>query len=295
MKIGFIGAGRVGCTMGKFLKDTGYDIVGFFDVNPDFAREAARFTGTLFYMNPEDLLRDSEMIFLTVSDSAIEQVYGSLPKSLLKGKILCHTSGAMTSSVFTDSDKWEIYGYSVHPIYAVSDRFDSYKNFHNAFITIEGSRDRLEEVRSIFGASGLKTTVISSDNKAKYHAAAATASNLVCGIYGLAERLLVESGFSEEDAGIALRGLFIDNAKGIAEKGVVAQLTGPVERNDVVTVRKHLDCMDKDDAFVYRAVSLEVLKIAKVKNPDIDYSEMYSELVISDELNDTLNDNSFDK
>ena len=276
MRIGFIGAGRMGFTMGKYLKDQGVQIAGYFSRNPEHASEAARFTDTICYKNADELIKDCDAVFLTVSDTAIKTVFSEISKlTSLEGKIVCHTSGATSSEVFNDTSL-QVYGYSIHPIYAVSDRYESYKHFSNAFITIEGHPEYLDTLRNLFEDAGLKTGSISTDSKTKYHAATAIASNLVCGIYGAASRILTECGFSEDDAAKALNGLFLDNAKGICANGPVAQLTGPLERNDLGTLKGHLSVLNPSDQKLYKEVSKEVLKLAKIKNDGRDYSEIES-------------------
>ena len=274
MRIGFIGAGRVGYTLGKYLKTKGFDISGYFSRNQEHAADAAQFTDTRYFSSIVDLIKESDAVFITVSDNAIGQVFDNIkhfPET--NGKIFCHTSGALSSEIFEGSP-YQVYGYSVHPMYAVSDKYTSYKSFSNAFITIEGSPEHLSEMVDIFSSSGLKTGTIDTSAKSKYHAASAVASNLVCGIYGFSKRLLTECGMDDEMAEKALCGLFRDNAVGITEKGVVAQLTGPLERNDISTVVKHLDVLNGDDKELYKKCSLEVLKIAKEKHEDTDYSKM---------------------
>ncbi len=276
MKIGFIGAGRVGCTFGKYLSDNGIEITGYYSRNAEHAREAAEFTDTCYFEDVSVLVSKSDTVFLTVSDDAIASVFEKVAgKTDVTGKIFCHTSGSMTSKVFTDSD-YEVFGFSIHPIYAVSDRFTAYKNFQDAFITIEGSEEKLDVLTSIISASGLKYKLITADDKPKYHAAAVYSSNLVCGLYAASIRLLEECQFTEEEAEKALSGLFMGNAKGIMDRGVYAQLTGPVERCDIETVQNHLNVLSPEDLEVYIPLSKEVLKVAEVKNADRDYSAMES-------------------
>ena len=150
MRIGFIGAGKVGCTLGKYLKTNGRTVSGYFSRNSVHAREAAEFTDTLYYERINDLIDESDAVIITVSYNAIPLIYESLDKNRLRGKVIDHTSGAMSSSVFTDSENYGFYSYSTHPVYAVNDRFTSYENFQNAFITIEGSAGRLDEVTEYF-------------------------------------------------------------------------------------------------------------------------------------------------
>ena len=274
MRIGFIGAGRVGFTMGKYLKDHSVDVIGYYSRTPEHAKEAAEFTDTQYYDNAADLIKESDAVILTVSDTAIRTVFEELTQiSDLQDKIVCHTSGATSSRVFDDTPI-QVFGYSIHPIYAVSDRYESYKSFSNAFITIEGHERYLGELVSLFESTELKVGTIDTDTKYKYHAASVVASNLVCGLYGLGIRLMTECGFNQEQAEDALRGLFRDNAIGAAEKGPVVQLTGPLERNDVSTVRAHLAALDESQIPLYIEASKEALILAKAKNETRDYSEM---------------------
>lgn len=276
MRIGFIGAGRVGFTMGKYLSINGADISGYYSRNPEHAKEAAEFTDTRYYVDINDLIKESDAVFLTVSDTAIRTVYDSIKESAdIHGKIICHTSGALSSEIFEDST-FQVYGYSVHPVYAVSDKYTSYENFSNAFITIEGNERYLEELTGVFKRAGMTVGTIDTEAKVKYHCACAIASNLVCGLYGMSTRLLTECGMSEEMSKSAIRGLFVDNALGLAEKGAVGQLTGPIDRNDVITVGKHLEVLSDDERELYKKVSEEVLKVAKIKNEKSDYSQMES-------------------
>lgn len=46
MKIGIIGAGRVGCSIGKYLRTKDIELAGYYDVDSVAAKEAAEFTRT---------------------------------------------------------------------------------------------------------------------------------------------------------------------------------------------------------------------------------------------------------
>ena len=274
MRIGFIGAGRVGYTMGKYLKTQGLDIAGYYSRTKEHAADAAEFTDTRYFSNAVDLINECDAVFITVSDNAIKPVFDEIKNCHeIDGRIICHTSGALSSEIFEDSP-YQVYGYSIHPMYAVSDKYTSYLNFSNAFITIEGHPLHLDKMVEYFRAAGLNTGSISTASKSKYHAACAIASNLVCGIYGFSQRILMECGMDEELSDMALKGLFRDNAIGITEKGVTGQLTGPLERNDTGTVEKHLAVLEGDDRELYKRCSKEVLSIAKRKHEDTDYSDM---------------------
>ena len=270
MKIGFYGAGRVGCTLGRYLKEHGVHVTGYYNRTAEKALEAARWTDTLCYDSAGSLVSENDAVFLTVSDQAIAPVVRELQmQASLQGKLLCHTSGALSSGIFTGTGA---YGYSIHPLYAISNRETSYQTLDRAFFTVEGDPKYLDTWIRLLQDCGLRCKQISAEEKVRYHASAVMASNLVCGLYAMAAEELTACGFTEEEAEQALAGLFLDNASGIAAKGPVLQLTGPAERGDAETVAKHLDVLTGENRETYISLSRQVLRVAERKNPDRDYS-----------------------
>lgn len=267
MKIGFIGAGRMGYTLGKHIcesKPEGYSVSGYFSRHADSAKEAARFTDTLYYDKISDLVLDSDIIFVTVPDGQIAVIVGELDRlgDVVKGKIICHTSGALSSLVFSGM-KQPIYGYSIHPIYAVNSKTESYINFSDCFITIEGHERYRQQLVELFVCLGHSVKIIDADNKVKYHGACVFASNLVIGLYRMAMELLEDCGLSGEEAQLALSTLFYNNATNLVKEGCSKALTGPVARCDIDTVVKHMDAFDKDIGIVYGLLSKELVTIAR--------------------------------
>lgn len=142
------------------------------------------------------------------------------------------------------------------------------------FFTVEGAEEWGNKLCRFIRLLGNDCVLLSTENKTKYHAAAVFASNLVNGLYGSAVSLLEDCGFEEKQAEQALVPLFMGNASHIAEDGPVAGLTGPIERNDTTTVKKHLNVLDANEKHIYISVSGAVLALAEQKYPDRDYSEM---------------------
>ena len=71
MKIGFYGAGRVGCTLGRYLKEHGAQVTGYYNRTGERALDAAQKTGTIVYESVNSLVEENDAVFLTVSDQAI--------------------------------------------------------------------------------------------------------------------------------------------------------------------------------------------------------------------------------
>ncbi len=125
---------------------------------------------------------------------------------------------------------------------------------------------------------------IPTAEKAKYHAATSIASNFVVGMVSMAVGLLEEAGIPEQSAYAMLKPLVENNVASIFAKagpgekacqGCAQALTGPIERGDFGTVRKHLESL-KDPKWenAYRAVGRLVAELAEQKCPERDYWEM---------------------
>ena len=280
MKIGLIGAGKVGFTLGKYFKTRGIDVTGYYSRTADHAQAAADFTDTQRFDSVEELAGESDALFLTVPDGEIRRVWETLPKTAVKGKIICHCSGALPSvEAFPGIQEAGAYGYSVHPLFAVSDPYRAYRELTDVFFCIEGDEARLAEVKALLERCGNPCQVIRAEDKVLYHAAAAVASNHVVALVEQSLQMLERCGFTRESALGALRPILLGNMAHLAQAGPVDSLTGPVERGDVGTVEKHLKALDsEEERQLYRLLSRELVQVAEKKHPERDYREMKEHL-----------------
>lgn len=221
-------------------------------------------------------MRECDIIFLTVPDGSIRNVWEDIRGCGVEGKIICHCSGALTSrEAFPAIEEKGAFGYSVHPLFAVSDKFKAYRELTDVFFAVEGSEEKLSEVMSLIASAGNPVKKIEASKKTLYHCAAATASNLVCGLADQSLELMERCGFSREEALAALSPILIGNMEHTARRGPRDSLTGPVERNDVSTVEKHLDCLEnKEERQLYILLSLRLVKLARERHPDRNYAGM---------------------
>lgn len=272
--IGFIGAGKVGFSLGKWFVTSGIHVTGYFSRHVESAKEAADFTGTGVYKDIETLVVNSSIIIITVPDGEIAQVYKKLAKLDLQNKQICHCSGSLTAEeVFENLSDKGACGYSIHPLFPINSKYESYKELPDAFFCIEGDEKYLPQWKERLENLGAKVRIIDKKNKVKYHAACAISSNLVCGLIGESVRLLGECGFSESESMEALAPLLTANLSRIVKSGVSWALTGPLERGDAQTIAGHLGCLETDtEREMYRMLSLLLLREARRKNPDRDYA-----------------------
>ncbi|MCR5102720.1 MAG: DUF2520 domain-containing protein [Butyrivibrio sp.] len=283
MNIGFIGAGKVGCSLGKYLTFNQHFLSGYYSRNPESSASAANYTGSRQFLDLSELISSSDIIFVTVPDGAIASVWDEIVRFDISGKIICHCSGALSSSVFSGIRDHSAYGFSVHPFLAISGKFDSYQDISKAFFTIEGSAEKIQEVCKLISDMGNSYQIIQADVKTKYHAAAVFASNLMIGVMDGAAQLLKECGFTDEQAEKALIPIISGNIQNAIEKGTTKALTGPVERCDTGTVKGHISALeDSDLKNLYVEASKQLIKVALRKHPDRDYEELKNFLEICD-------------
>lgn len=308
--LGFIGTGKVGTSLLRFFYEyrvhKGLEelcISSVFSEHRESINEALdlikalNVNSTHFSPLPEvassaaETAEKSDIIFVTVPDSVIAQVDRELFLSAgikLKGKILVHCSGVLTAkegfikcSSVTDT-------VSLHPMLAFCSKLTSLKSIENAFFTLEGSDNGVKKLESILQKLNLAHAVLHGSKepekmKAEYHLASVMVSNCVTGLFSMGQDLLTGCGFSEIQAHRALVSLFSDNVKNIITTDVSKALTGPVERADAITVKKHLDCLDEEDRELYRLISKKLLRIAQDKNPERDYDRIKKLLYTEDE------------
>lgn len=272
MIIGIIGAGRVGCSIGKYLSESGIHVAGYYDSSKDAAESAAQFTSTKSYSDIGELVAQSSLLFLTTPDGIILKVWETIRHLPLNHKIICHCSGAMPSSAFAGIEDTGACGCSLHPMLPFSSRFSSYEQLKQSFFTIEGEETAVQTVSGLFTGLGNTVCRIEGDRKPKYHAAASILSNQVAAVLDTGYRLLEECGFTREEAVAASAQLIRQNVENILQNDCVKALTGPIERNDIQTVQKHLDCLGDEDRRMYRTLGLKLVQIAQKKNPSHNYT-----------------------
>lgn len=276
MKTGFIGAGKVGCSLGKYLSQK-YEISGFFSRNSVSAEKASEIAGGNAFESPAQLAENSDIIFLTVPDGLIAETWEKY-KELFCGKIICHCSGALSSGIFENSQAYNVKTCSVHMFQAVSDKENSWKLLKNSVFTVEGNAR--QTLKNMLVSLGNEVQEIDADKKTLYHLSAVFSSNLVTGLLYSAEKMLEQCGFSEQTAEKAICSIALGNISNINKQGIVNSLTGCVERNDIETLVRHLAELEKSDREreIYRLISKSLTEIAEQKHPETSFEQMKKEL-----------------
>lgn len=275
--IGIIGAGKVGTALGAYLSTHGLLLSGYHDHMLTYAKDAAERTSTRCFESLEEILDYNNVILMTVPDDVIAAVWEQCRCFPISGKTFIHCSGVLSSKVFSDHEQLDVHVASLHPVCAVNNR-DAKEVFFGKFFVMEGDATGIEILKSWMKTTQNEYKIIHSEDKARYHAAAVMSSNLVCALQQQGEDLLMKCGFDPLEAHQLLSPLLLGNAGAIAENGCVEALTGPVERDDVGTVARHLEALDGDLRESYRILSLKLVDMAQQKHPDRNYKNLLNVL-----------------
>lgn len=274
MDIGIIGAGKVGCSMGKYVVQHRISVSGYYSKTKQSAMEAAELTRTECFEDLTDIILASDTLWIATPDDRIREVWDCIAKYDIQDYIICHFSGSLSSDVFSGIEKKKAHPCSIHPIYAFSNKNTSYQKLNEAYFTIEGDDYAVEHMTALLQKMGNHVTRIKPQRKALYHSAASLVSNHVLGVIHAGIQTMEDCGFTREEAYQALTPLILNNVQNACEKGCREALTGPIERNDVETVDRHLAALTGTAKDIYESIGSELVIMAKEKHPERDYSSM---------------------
>lgn len=242
--IALIGTGAVGTALAVLLQGAGYSIsalagrnrkrtvalikrLKISNVNADNAA-AIKNADVIFFCLPDDELKDE-----------IERCASSLPS--FEGKILFHTSGALSSSLFEPMRNKGASAASFHPLQTVPQDFSeiSLKDFA---VSLEGDQEAVDCAVEIVNNIGAKPLLIQPEQKTTYHAAATLASNGLVGLSGVVEEMIDAVGLGEEgrEHFYKLMGQSLENSRSMTAPDAI---TGPASRGDVATLKQHLSSL----------------------------------------------------
>jgi predicted short-subunit dehydrogenase-like oxidoreductase (DUF2520 family) len=327
IKIGFIGPGKVGVSLGRYFTHKGITLSGFYGRNTEITIEAAKITKSKFYDNIQEIIKDSDILFITTPDDTISIIDRELSKFDLNNKSICHTSGSLKSNVLYNAKHSGALIYSIHPIFAFSNKNTDLKELENIYFSIEGDvldnsslNDNMNgdfkafSANSSYGNSKLKEDKInfneenfpvinlikylgnkffvrSKETSSIYHLANVFVSNLTLSLLDIGTSYLRKIGLDEEEALSAIKPLIQGNIDNIVQKGFVNSLTGPVLRGDITTIENHISVLEKEDEDLYKILSLNLLKLVALRdnNTSLSTNEEEDNLIIRNKQFNSVN------
>ncbi len=258
-KISFIGAGKVGTSLGYLLKAKGFNVIGIASRSIDSAQKAYEFIGDITYSNDIYMfVEDSDIIFITTKDDAITEVIEGIDKNcdIREEQIFIHTSGSISAGVFKPLEVRGAYGLSIHPLQTIATPQEGIKNIIGSLFAVDGNEKAYEVAKEIIDALDGEAFFIESEKKPLYHLSAVIACNYFITLMNTSVKLMKKINIDEKIATEGLIKLIKGTLNNIEKLGTEKALTGPIVRGDITTIKDHLESLKK-----YAPEIIELYKI----------------------------------
>lgn len=236
MKIVLLGSGNMATRLAIAFKAAGHHVAQIWSRNMPAASELAAKVGAEAVASMNELNQDATVYILAVSDDAISAVASTFP---FKERLLVHTSGATSlDQIRPFSNCTGVF----YPLQTLSKQKSV--DFLDIPVGIEGSDAEVSDILLKLAATiSEKATLIDSGQRMVLHVAAVFACNFTNHLYAIAEKMLSDYHMSFD----LLRPLIEETARKAQFFSPATVQTGPAARNDVGTINRHLDLLQKED------------------------------------------------
>ncbi len=246
--LSMIGCGKVGQTLGRLWREN--HVVGIQDILNRSAASgmaAVAFIGAGRVANNYVDLHPADIFLIAVPDDQIAACCEALANAdcLSRNSIVLHCSGALPSSILQAASAHGAAIASIHPIrsFAVPEKI--IHDFAGTYCGVEGDQRALDILTPLFTAIGAQLVTIKSEDKILYHAAAVFASNYLVTLLDTAVQTYAQAGIPQEVALKMMTSLVRETTQNVLTIGPQQALTGPIARNDVVTVLNQYRAVSK--------------------------------------------------
>lgn len=240
--IAIVGAGTLAQALAPALRQAGYRIREILSRNERESRRRARALARKVRaeaVTAENARLDADVVWLCVTDDAIAASAGALAKlSDWRGKMAFHASGALSSDELAPLRRRGAAVASVHPMMTFVRGANT--GFAGVAFGLEGDvKARLQGRRIARDLGGVPFDV-RKQSKVLYHAMGSFTSPLVIAVLTLAECVADAAGIPRAKLSAAIPPILRKTFDNYMRGGASAAFSGPINRGDLQTVKKHL-------------------------------------------------------
>ena len=239
MRVGVVGAGRVGAVLGAALRSAGHDIVAVAGASPASHIRVETLLPGVPVRPPAVVARAGDLLLIAVPDDALPDAVSALVRSraVHPGQYVVHTSGLHGTAVLAPLAARGAHVIAMHPAMTFTGTDVDLDRLAGCVLGVTADVSLRDFVEALATDLGARTAWVDEDDRPLYHAALAHGANHLVTLVAQAMELLRSAG--TPDPAETLRPLLtaaLDNALAYGD----AALTGPIVRGDVGTVAAHL-------------------------------------------------------
>ena len=267
--ISIVGPGKVGTAIGVLAGRSGLLMAVGARRQPAAEAAAEAIGHGARACTPAEAAAQSDLVLLTVTDSAIEAVCGELAEAFRRGAVVAHCSGALDSSVLASARRARACETgSMHPLQTFPTAEAGAASFEGTYCFVEGTGPAASALQDLARRLGGRPETLPADKKPLYHAAAVMACNYLPALLDAAAQLAEQAGIDRDTALAGLGKIVRATVENVLAAGPAGALTGPVARGEAEIVRRHLQSMQpcpQDLREFYRAAGRWTLDLARRK------------------------------
>ncbi len=268
-----VGAGRVGTAVGHLLQQRGLRVTAVASRGEDSLQRAGGYiSGALMTTDVVKAGKKGNVILITTPDDLIADTCLSLVSggAVRRGAYVLHMSGALGLDVLAPAEEAGARTASVHPLQTFADVKGAVKRIPGSVFAVTARDEAAGEwAKELVRSLGGDPVTLAEKDKTLYHIGAVVASNLLVALEHAAELIYQEIGIYRETALKALMPLIEGTVSNLKRLGTEGALTGPVARGDIGVVRRHLECLEREERElllrVYASLSLFALDLAEAE------------------------------
>jgi predicted short-subunit dehydrogenase-like oxidoreductase (DUF2520 family) len=251
LRVGVVGTGRVGATLGAALARAGHHVVAVSAVSEASVQRAARMLPGVPRLAPAAVLASADLALLTVPDDVLPDLVAGLAATgaPLEGRLLAHASGRYGTGVLDPATRLGALPLALHPVMTFAGRPDDLDRLSGICFGVTAPDQLRLVAEALVIEMGGEPVFIEEEHRGLYHAALASGANHLVTLVVQAAELLGKAGVPDPQRRLTpLLTAALDNALQLGDAG----LTGPVARADADTVASHVAAL--------REVSPEALR-----------------------------------
>ena len=242
VKIGFIGAGRLGCALAWSFAERGLAVTAVTSTFPaDAEKLSAPIRSCAILASAQAVVDACDLVFVTTPDGAIEAT--TAEARWRPGMAAVHCSGVTEVAALDTARRDGAMTGGFHPMQTFGDPAAAVRSLPGCTITIEAQEPLDAALVAIAHKLECRVNRLPPGMRGRYHAAAGYTSQFINALFAEAATIWESWGATQDDAVRALLPLARGTLESIASAGVVNGMPGPVSRGDVGSIEKHVKAL----------------------------------------------------
>ncbi|WP_258534430.1 Rossmann-like and DUF2520 domain-containing protein [Streptomyces sp. PT12] len=239
LRVGVVGAGRVGPALAAALSLAGHRPVAVSGVSDASRRRAEALLPGVPLVAPDEVLARADLVLLTVPDDALAGLVVGLAETgaVRQGQLVAHCSGRWGTAVLDPALRAGGLPLALHPVMTFTGTPVDVQRLAGCSFGVTAPAELRLAAEALVIEMGGEPEWIDESARPLYHAALALGANHLVTLVAQSLELLRAAGVAAPDRMLGpLLGAALDNALRSGD----AALTGPVARGDAGTVAAHV-------------------------------------------------------